>query len=167
MYSIFPVLKPFACGRQSRCLGWIYKLPSGLKLVLNFPSFCRNSTEKAFNFIKNAVIYKLPRGAINKPPCVPFINNPSFAIHQVFALSRFAKEEPICWQMFSAKCWRLFAAPLSGSPSLWRVQRFASYNTNGVRVGVRNVAWPEGLVTGATRPKLCAHCMRSLFLCAS
>ena len=30
---------------------------------------------------------KLPRGAIYKLPCVQLINNPFFAIHQVFALS--------------------------------------------------------------------------------
>ena len=33
-----------------------------------------------------APVYKLPGGAIYKPPCVQLINNPCFAIHQVFAL---------------------------------------------------------------------------------
>ena len=31
-------------------------------------------------------MYRLPRGAIYKPPCVQLINNSFFAIHQVFAL---------------------------------------------------------------------------------
>ena len=30
----FPVLKPLACGRQSRCLGWTYKLPGGQKFSI-------------------------------------------------------------------------------------------------------------------------------------
>ena len=37
--DFFPVLKPLACGRQSRCLGWTYKLPGGQRLVLSFPLF--------------------------------------------------------------------------------------------------------------------------------
>ena len=35
----FPVLKPLAYGRQSRCLGWTYKLPGCQKFSLNFPLF--------------------------------------------------------------------------------------------------------------------------------
>ena len=45
------------------------------------------STEKTFKFNKKTSVYKLPRVAIYKPPCVQLINNPFFAKHQVFALS--------------------------------------------------------------------------------
>ena len=41
---------------------------------------------KTFKFNKKIPVYKLPRGAIYKPPCVLLINNPFFAVHQVFAL---------------------------------------------------------------------------------
>ena len=54
---------------------------------LDLPSFYRISTEKTFKFNKKTGVYKLPRGAIYKPPCMQLINNPFFAIHQVFALS--------------------------------------------------------------------------------
>ena len=38
----FPVLKPLTCGRQSRCLGWTYKLPAGQKFSFKLsPSFWR------------------------------------------------------------------------------------------------------------------------------
>ena len=43
--------------------------------------------EKTSKFNKKTPVYKLPWGAIYKPPCVRLINNPFFAIHQVFALS--------------------------------------------------------------------------------
>ena len=56
-------------------------------LVLNSPSFCRISREKTSKFSKKAPVYKLPQGAIYKPPCVQLISNPFFVIHQVFALS--------------------------------------------------------------------------------
>ena len=88
MYCIFPVLKPLACGRQSQCLGWTYKLPGGQKFsIKTFASFCRISTEKTFKFNKMTPVYELPRGAVYKPPCAQLINNTFFAIHQVFALS--------------------------------------------------------------------------------
>ena len=32
----FPVLKPLACGRQARCLGWTYKLLGGQKFSIKF-----------------------------------------------------------------------------------------------------------------------------------
>ena len=34
MYCIFPVLKSLACGRQSQCLGWTYKLLGDQFLVI-------------------------------------------------------------------------------------------------------------------------------------
>ena len=47
----------------------------------------RFSTEKTFKSIENSLVYKLPGGAIHKPPCVQLINNLFSAIHQVFAMS--------------------------------------------------------------------------------
>ena len=84
----FPVLKPLACGRQSRCLGWTYKLPRGQKFSIKLsPLSIGFPKRKPLNLIKKTGVYKPPRGAIYKPPRVQLINNPFFAIHQVFALS--------------------------------------------------------------------------------
>ena len=67
----FPVLKPLACGRQSRCLGWTYiNCLAAWRSVLNFPSFCRISTEKTFKSNKKG------RRFINSPG-VRFINHPA------------------------------------------------------------------------------------------
>ena len=82
MYCIFSVLKPLTCGRQSRCQGWTYKLPGGQKF-----SFKLSHLSVGFPQNKKTGVYKLPRGAIYKPPCVQLINIPFFAIHQVFARS--------------------------------------------------------------------------------
>ena len=35
----FPVLKRLACGKQSSCLGWIYKLSGGKESSLKLPLF--------------------------------------------------------------------------------------------------------------------------------
>ena len=84
----FPVLKPLAYTRQSRCRGWTYKLPGCQKkfsITLSTLSLCWISAEKTFKFDRKTPVYKLPRGAIYKPPGVQLINNPFFAIHQVFS----------------------------------------------------------------------------------
>ena len=74
-------------------------------LVLNFPLFLHAiSTEKTFKFNKKTGVYKLPRGAIYKLPRVQLINNPLFAIHQAFALSKQNQIEMI------PKCFRLRVA---------------------------------------------------------
>ena len=88
----FLVLKPLACGRQSRCLGWTYKLPGGQKSSIKLSALSIGFTlRKTFKFNKKTPVYKLPRGAICKPPCVRLINSPFFAIHQVFALLSIAR----------------------------------------------------------------------------
>ena len=82
-----PVLKPLACGRQSRCLGWTYKLPGGYKFSIKLsPLSVGFPQRRPLNLIKKNPIYKLPRGSIYKLPCVQLINSPFFAV-QVFALS--------------------------------------------------------------------------------
>ena len=84
----FPVLRPLTCGRQSRCPGWTYKLPGGQKFSIKLPRLSVGFPQRRpLNLIERPQVYKLPRGAIYKPPCVHLINNPFFAIHQVFALS--------------------------------------------------------------------------------
>ena len=94
MYCIFPVLKPLACGRQSRWLAWTYILPRGQKFSIKIsplsifsPLSIAFPQRRPLNLIKRPGVYKLPGGAIYKPPCVQLINNPVFAIHQVFALA--------------------------------------------------------------------------------
>ena len=75
----FPVLKPLACGIQSRCLGWTYKLPGGQKFSIKLsPLSVRFPQTRPLNVIKKTSVYKLPRGAIYKPPCVQLTNNPFF-----------------------------------------------------------------------------------------
>ena len=97
MYCIFPVLKSLACGRQSRCLGWTYKLPGGEEFSIELsPLSVGFPQRRPLNLIKRPTpIYKLPRGAIYKPPCVQLINSPFFAIHQVFALLSQGKLEQV------------------------------------------------------------------------
>ena len=72
------------CGRQSRCLGWTYKLPGSQKFNIKLPLFLWISTEKTFKFNKKTPVYKLPRGAIYKPPCVQLINNLFFLLYIKF-----------------------------------------------------------------------------------
>ena len=86
--EVFPCLEAAPCGRQSGhpavdlSAAWRSEIE-----FLTFPSFCWISTEQTFKFHKKTPVYKLPRGAIYKPPCVQLLNNPALAIHQVFALS--------------------------------------------------------------------------------
>ena len=59
-----PVLKPLACGRQSRCLGWTYKLPGGQIFSIKLSALLERATEKTSKFNKKTPIYKLPRGVV-------------------------------------------------------------------------------------------------------
>ena len=62
-------------------------------LVLNFLLFVQDfHREKTFKCNKKTPVYKFPRGAIYKPPCVQLINNTFFAIHQVSALSTYPSD---------------------------------------------------------------------------
>ena len=75
--------------RQTIKVGWTYKLPRGQKfrftlspLSVGFPQ------RRPRNLIKIPPFISSP-GPIYTPPCVQPINNPFFAIHQVFALSNY------------------------------------------------------------------------------
>ena len=69
----FPVLKPLACGRQSRCLNWTYKLPGGKKFSIKLsPLSLGFSQRRPLNLIKR------PR-FINSPG-VRFINHPACSL---------------------------------------------------------------------------------------
>ena len=82
MHCIFPVLKPLACSRQSRCPGSIDKLPGGPTCCFKLsPLLCRISTENTFRFHKKTAVH------IYKPPCLQLVNNPLFAVHQGFAVN--------------------------------------------------------------------------------
>ena len=62
-------------------------MPGGQKFSIKLsPLSVRFPQRRPLNLIEKTPIYKLPQGAIYKPPCVQLINNPFFAIHQVFAL---------------------------------------------------------------------------------
>ena len=99
MYCIFPVLKPLACGRQSRCLGWTYKLRGGKKissrlslLSVGFPQ------RRPLNLIKR------PR-FINSPG-VRFINHPACSL----------KTTPFLLYKLVEKCrWKTFKRPERGN----------------------------------------------------
>ena len=86
MYCIFscsegPHLRPDS---QGAWVGLVNCL-AARNLVLNFALFSVGfSTENTFKLNKRTAVYKLPWGAIYKPPCMQFINNPFLAIHQVF-----------------------------------------------------------------------------------
>ena len=125
MYCIFPVLKPLACGRQSRCLDWTYRQPGGQKFSfkLSALSLCRISQRTTLDLIKRPQFIKLPRGAIYKSPCAQLINNPFFAIHQVFALLNFGNI-PVTTTT------KIF-------PKLLRYKWEAYCNTNGRRTAIQ------------------------------
>ena len=61
MYCIFPVLKPLACGRQPRCLGWTYKLPGGQKFSIKLSCLSVGFPQRrALNLIKRPQLINSP-----------------------------------------------------------------------------------------------------------
>ena len=81
--AFFPVLKPLACGRRSRCLGWTCKLLGGQKFSIRLSALSEGFPQgRPLNLIKRPQFINSP-GAIYESPCVQLINNPFFAIHQV------------------------------------------------------------------------------------
>ena len=104
MYLFFPVLKALACGRQSRCLGWTYKLPGGQtfsiklsSLSVGFPQRRPSNLIKRPRFINSPVVR-----FINHPACSLY-NNPFFALHQVFALSNEATFSELIFAIISGR----------------------------------------------------------------
>ena len=74
MYCIsFPVLKPLACGRQSRCLGWTYTLPGGQKFRIEFSALSVGFPQR-----RPSNLIKIPQ-FINSPG-VRFINHPACSL---------------------------------------------------------------------------------------
>ena len=71
MCCIFPVLKPLTCGRQSRCPGWIYKLPGGQKLSFKLaPLSVGFSQRRPLKLIKRPPFIFSPRVRfVNRPAC--------------------------------------------------------------------------------------------------
>ena len=67
----FPVLKPLACGRQSRCLDWTYKLPGGQKFSIKLsPRSVGFPQRRPLNLIKRPQFTNSPGGRfINSPAC--------------------------------------------------------------------------------------------------
>ena len=142
MYCIFPVRKPLACGRQSRCLGWTYKLPRGQKFSIKLSALSVGFPQRRpLKFNKKTRVYKLPRGAIYKPPCVQLINTPFFAIHQVFALLIFG-----AWK----KLW--------GHELLRECQKTKDCRT--CCGDSRSASWPRRL----SKTTFCFFCMEGGFL---
>ena len=88
IYCIFSVLKPLTCSRQSRCPGWIYKLPGGKKFSLKVSPLSVGFPQRRPLNKKKTGVYKLPQCAIYKPPCatlcLPYIK---FLHCQVLAVS--------------------------------------------------------------------------------
>ena len=67
----FPVLKPLACGRQSRCLGWTYKLPGGQKFSIKLSALSVGFPQRRpLNLIERPQFIDSPGGRfINHPAC--------------------------------------------------------------------------------------------------
>ena len=54
IYCIFPVLKPLACSRQSRCRGWTYKLLGGQKFSIKLSALSVGFPQRRpLNFINS------------------------------------------------------------------------------------------------------------------
>ena len=57
----FPVLKPLACGRRWRCLGWTYKLPGGQKFRIKLSPFSVGFPQRRpLNLIKRPRLISSP-----------------------------------------------------------------------------------------------------------
>ena len=90
MYYIFPVLKPLPCWKQSRCLGWVCKLPGGQKLSFKLsPLSVGFPQRKPLNLIDKLQFMNSPRGAIYKPPCVQLKKQPFFCYTSSFCTVKF------------------------------------------------------------------------------
>ena len=77
MYCIFSCSEAPHLQQTITVPGWAYKLPRGQKFSMKLsPLSVRFSQRRPSNLIKQTGAYKLPRGAIYKPPCVQLINNP-------------------------------------------------------------------------------------------
>ena len=63
------LLKPLACGRQSWCLGWIYKLPGGQKFSINLsPLSVEFPQRRPLNLIKRPRLINSSRVRFEKHP---------------------------------------------------------------------------------------------------
>ena len=63
----FSVLKPLACGRQSQCLGWTYKLPGRQKFSIKLsPLSVRFPQRRPLNLIKRPQIIRSRRSTVGK-----------------------------------------------------------------------------------------------------
>ena len=51
-WFFFPVLKPRACSRQSRCLDWTYKLPGGQQFSIKLSPLSVAFPQRPFNLVK-------------------------------------------------------------------------------------------------------------------
>ena len=69
----FPVLKPLACGRQSRCLGGTYKLPRGQKFRIKLSPL-------SIGFPQRRPLNLIKRPEFINSPGVPFTNHPACSL---------------------------------------------------------------------------------------
>ena len=69
----FPVLKPLACGRQSRCLDWTYKLPGGQKFSIKISAL-------SVGFPHRRPLNLIKRPQFINSPGVRFINHPAWSL---------------------------------------------------------------------------------------
>ena len=102
----FPDLKPLACGRQSRCLGWTYELPGGqkfsiilsplsvgfpLRRPLNLIERPRFTNSPGVRFISHPAAYKQPLFCYTSSFCTVNIIVAKASLN-TYLLSFFAKE---------------------------------------------------------------------------
>ena len=74
----FPVLKPLACGRQSRCLSWTYKLPGGQKFsIKRSPLSVGFPQRRNLNWIKRLRVAQEPNRNRKPEPSEPFSQEPN------------------------------------------------------------------------------------------
>ena len=69
----FPLLMPLACGRQSRCLGWTYKLPRGQKFSIKLSAL-------SVGFPLRRPLKLIKRPEFTNSPGVGFINHPKCSL---------------------------------------------------------------------------------------
>ena len=110
----FPLLKPLACGRQSRCLGWTYKLPGGQKFSIKLSAL-------SVGFPQRSPLNLIKRPEFINSPGVRFINCQSMVGHdrckrrkptRVFPRGSWANSASTLVPTWSCHCSRRFSHPV-------------------------------------------------------
>ena len=129
-------------------------MPGGQKFSIQLSPLSVGFPQRRPLFNKKTPVYKLPRGAIYRPPCVQLINNRFFAIHQVFALSIIRSYQA---------CSFLFVASVSLAHKQGKLARDRAREYRKVRSELREVLSKASLVASPNGPLHIGYLRKSLW----